>query len=132
VKFGTILKIVLGLIVVGLVVGLFIAGYKWIAGIVAVFGGLTVTQVKEIDDKAEEAGRDAKQKVLDDDPDNVIASLSDDAKRRVDAAKRTGLDAGVTAGLDALHRGRGGSSIEGGNQGGARPGGPAGSTGGSS
>ena len=117
IKTGT--KIVMVVVVVAVAIGFVIAGYHWLAGLVGLFGGLTVAQVKAINTKAEKAGQDAKQEVLDTDPHTVVDGLSDDAKGRIDAAKSAGVDAGVATGLDALHRGRGGSGTQGGDQGGA-------------
>lgn len=73
-----------------------------------------------------EAGEDARNQILADDPNSVVNSLDATARAGIDAAKSSGVAAGVAAGIDAGLAALHGSSGSGGDQGGVGGGGTGG------
>ena len=73
------------------------------AGGIAAILGLKKPSVDEA--KAQKAGEDAKQAIMDTPPATVVSGLDADTRAGIDSAKQTGLDAGIAAGLASLHGG---------------------------
>ena len=68
----------------------------------------TARRKNELRTGKEAAGKSEREKVLSSDPRAVLAGLDADTRARIDNAEARGIDAGLVAACEALHR-RGGA-----------------------
>ena len=69
---------------------------------------LSARRKNELRTEKEAAGKSEREKVLSSDPRAVLAGLDTDTRARIDRAEARGIDAGLVAACEALHR-RGGA-----------------------